>query len=149
MIKPIRSRIIFTLLLLSTTLVAQAKGLEGLLVLCQGEDGHFEIEMAQAGKCWECLNTDEHLTLDASDPATTEQDHCGVCLDKPLEWTGTFQMREQDSGFYPHQPFETFLSPLAEARTTRVLFTLPTLLPNPPPVKTSNHFFLSTVRLII
>ena len=148
MVKPIRPRFIFTLLLLSTTLVAQAKGLEGLLVLCQGEDGHFEIEMAKAGKCWECLNIDEHLDVGSSASTSAEKNHCGVCLDKPLEWAGISQMRGKDGGFY-FKHFEPFLSVVVEARSTNYLLTVPTLLPNPPPVKTTNHFFLSTIRLII
>lgn len=52
----------------------------GELVLCIGQDGHFEIEYAKDGKCVDCLISDDHHSSSAP-PTGLSTDHCGACND--------------------------------------------------------------------
>lgn len=50
------------------------------LVLCIGQDGHLEIEFAEAGKCVDCLVSDEHHSSSTRGIGLST-DHCGTCND--------------------------------------------------------------------
>ena len=61
-------------------ILATPNAVHGELVLCIGQDGHLEIEYAEAGKCVDCLISDEHHSSSASATGLST-DHCGTCND--------------------------------------------------------------------
>ena len=69
----------FTSLGLLAFLVLLPNGVEGF-VLCRGEDGHLEIELARQGSCFTCVEADEHDFKGS----TMEDSHCGSCVDMAL-----------------------------------------------------------------
>ena len=89
--------LVSTLALCGTVVfLAIPNAFHGELVLCIGQDGHLEIEYAEAGKCVDCLIHNEHH----STPALTtglSTDHCGACNDIRLA-KQEFQAR-QGTGF--------------------------------------------------
>lgn len=58
---------------------ANPLGPHGEWVLCIGQDGHLEVEVAEAGRCVDCLVQDEHQSIPPSVSSTG--DHCGACTD--------------------------------------------------------------------
>jgi len=55
-----------------------SNGFANVLVLCQGDDGHLEIEFAKGGNCFSCVTDDSH----EEDPEIElQENHCGQCED--------------------------------------------------------------------
>ena len=53
-------------------------------VLCIGSDGHVEFEVAVNGRCADTHGPDEGHTAVMTNTVTTEENHCGSCLDLPI-----------------------------------------------------------------
>lgn len=60
---------------------ATSHALQGEVVLCIGQDGHLEIETAEAGNCVDCLVRDGHQSNPSSVTGPAFADHCGACDD--------------------------------------------------------------------
>ena len=58
-----------------------SNGLANVLVLCQGDDGHLEIEYAKGGDCFSCVEDDGHEIEGAIE---LQDNHCGECEDYAL-----------------------------------------------------------------
>jgi len=124
-------------------LTALMRGLDSGLVLCQGEDGHLEIEIAQAGKCSDCLVRDDHGNATGKLLAPADADHCGDCVDTFLGKCGETQpqkRRAASAGFALAVPSLS----IASFRPHFLVFCR-----KPSPALTTARTFLRTIRLII
>lgn len=76
-----------TLLLVCIYSFSPFLGLEGL-VLCYGDDGHVEVEIAYNGNCGSNFSARTILHNQSDNKSNTlgavQSDHCGRCVDVPL-----------------------------------------------------------------
>lgn len=142
-----KSRLMRLALMLSLAGIAGVsalqRGLDSGLVLCRGEDGHLEIELAQAGRCTDCLVRDEHDNATERASAATDVAHCGGCVDTFLGKCGETQPQKRRTASVDFEPAVPAL-PAVSFRPRPLGFLRK---PIPAPVKA--HLFLRTIRLII
>ena len=81
-----RVKAIVALLVVAPLFLAGAGG-SSAFVLCQGMDGHVEVEAAVGGICasGRGKSSDEAANYEASPAIRERDDHCGPCSDRPLK----------------------------------------------------------------
>ena len=114
-------------------------------VLCIGQDGHLEIEIAEAGRCVDCLD-DAHPSTASVVSGQPFADHCGNCDDIRLA-SGGFQARQHGEASKNLKPGFT---PSAKLPLPKDCSGQPfPVITRLELFETSNRSFLGTVRLII
>ena len=116
------------------------------VVLCQGSDGHVEIELARGGNCNACLDADDHeqpLELAADQLG---EPHCGSCLDFALAVPDYSHQRKQADR---HAPSCAVLVAQIDPHTGLGELTYETSYPRPASVPSQTVAALKTIRLLI
>jgi hypothetical protein len=130
------------LALISVSTFFSSPGFTGL-VLCLGNDGHFELESSINGKCGTSAASAHGPSLIAAD----EESHCGSCTDVSfLAMEEDLLRPAQEIAFSNHPVVAALLevaSPLFLDRLTLGQF------PQPPPLENQVLAHIRTVRLLV
>ena len=128
----------------------------GGIVVCQGDDGHVELELAQNGQCGseshsesepiahDSDHNDHYLCLDTLED--DEADHCGSCTDTPFGLIDAYASRDPINlklmAWHP-------TSPVIQVVFAHQSQTNPIALPHGPPRSMSPHWVHAARTVIL
>ena len=117
-------------------------------VLCIGADGHVALEVSTNGRCTDTHAFDsEHAEVTIAG-TTTEEDHCGSCIDLAVFVPLNTELYTVPANGVPTHPTVSSFALLTHQKSTSTILSL-TSFQDPPPFINPTLIALRTTTLLI